>query len=484
MNKNILFFCLISFILSKSPYHKKNDVLELSDHTFGLAMREFKYLIVLFFDPETRKSQEFLPEFEKMASNLEKENFIFAKLDRVKYETIASHYDIVESPSVTLFKKNQRIMYEGKLLIEEIEKWIKEQTKMVFKSITSKRELENFKKSNKVFLAYFGMDEKVINKLILAERKVDEIPIVTIASEQLIKENVKPEEYETIVIFQKFGHKKIDFRKKITVENLVKFINIYMYPRVLECNKEYSHIIYNRREPALIIFSTKSERHYNDSLNLFNYMWKQWKKIKQKVRLLVCDIKDPSAAKLVEYCNITEKTIPKVFIAHFNSEVPSRYEMTGGINEENMMRLLFKFWKGELQPFIRSEKVPQDNFGDLFILVGKNYNKEVLENDKDVLIYFISPWCEACKEFEPKLAKLAKKLKQHNPKLLIAKMDSTKNDVKGYVIHNYPTILFYPGNAKNKEPLEFNINGNINTLLKLIKLNAYTKIISDEETDL
>jgi protein disulfide isomerase len=484
MNKNILFFCFISFILSKSPYPKEKNVYVLSEHTFGLAMREFKYLIVLFLDPETQKSQEFLLEFEKMASNLKKENFIFAKPDRVKYETIASHYDIVASPSVTLFKKNQRIMYEGKLDIDEIEKWIKEKTKIVFTSITSKREFENYKKNNKVFLAYFGSDEKAINELILAERKVDEIPIVTIGSEQLIRENVKQEKNETFVIFKNFGNKKNVFKGEITSKNLIKFINIYMYPKVLECNKEYSHVIYNRREPALIIFSTKSERHYNDSLNLFNYMWKQWKQIKKKIRLLVCDIRDPSAAKLVEYCNITEKTIPKVFIAHFDSEVPSRYEMNGGINEENMMRLLSKYLKGELKPFIRSEKVPKDNIGDLFILVGNNYNKEVLNNDKDVLIYFISPWCEACKEFEPKLAKLAKKLKEHNPKLLIAIMDSTKNDVEDYVIHNFPTILFYPGNAKDKEPLEFNIDGKIKTLLKLIKLNAYTKIITDEETDL
>ena len=162
MNKNILFFCLISLILCKSPYPIVNDVLVLSEHTFGLAMREFKYLIVLFFDPETKKSQEFLPEFEKMASNLKKENFVFAKIDSVLNEKIASHYDIIISPSVTLFKKSQRIMYEGELKIEEIEKWIKEKTKIEFKKITSKRELENFKKKIKYFLYILEMIKKLL----------------------------------------------------------------------------------------------------------------------------------------------------------------------------------------------------------------------------------------------------------------------------------------------------------------------------------
>ena len=481
MNKNILFFCLISLILTKSPYIIENDILELTEHTFGFAMREFKYLIVLFFDPESQQSQDFLPEFEKIASNLKKENYVFGKLDSIKYQKIVNHYDIESFPTVTLFKKGQRIVYEGERNEEKIKKWIKETTKFEIKRLASKRDLENFKKNNKVFLAYFGNDEKAINELILAERKVDEIPMVIIDSEQLIKENVKPEKNETIVIFKDFDDKKSIFKNKITSKNLIKFINLYMYPKVLECNKNLSHVIFNKRDPALMIFSTKSERHYDDSLNLFNYMWKR---IKSKIRLFVCDIKDPTAAKLVEYCNMNEKTIPKVFIIHVENEIPTRYEMTGGINEENMMILLNKWSKGKLKPFIRSESAPKDNKGDLFILVGNNFKKEVLKNDKDVLIYFVSSWCKECQDFEPKLANLAKRLKEHNPKLLIAKMDPTVNDVEGYAVHNFPTIKFYPGNAKDKEPLEINTGGNVDNLLKFIKKNAYTKIIDEEETDL
>ena len=105
MSKIFLFFYLISFILCKGPYTIENDVLSLNEQTFGLAIREFKYLLVLFFDPECYHCQQFIPEYEKAASFLKKQNFVLAKLDAYKAEKIANHYDIDAFPKVILLKK-------------------------------------------------------------------------------------------------------------------------------------------------------------------------------------------------------------------------------------------------------------------------------------------------------------------------------------------------------------------------------------------
>lgn len=475
----ILFLCFISLIVCKSPYPLEKDVFILNEYSFGYAKKEFKYLIVLFYETESSLSKEFIPVFEKVASDLKKENFVFARIDSVKGEKIINHYNIKTFPTVILFKKNEKLFYEGERKAEEIEKWINEKSRPIFKKITSKRELEKHKKYTRVFLVYFGNDEKAINELILAERKADEnIPIYTIDSKQLIKENIKPEKNETFAIFKTFDDKKNVFKDKITAKNLIKFINLYANPKVIEYSKDTSHIILNKRNAALVIFSTKTERHYDDSLNLLNYMWKR---IKSKIKLVVCDIKDSEGAKLAKLCNMTEKTIPKVMIVNPETENPTKYQMSGGINEENIMIFINKFLKGKLKPLIISQEVPKNNTGDLFILVGKNFKKKVLDNDKDILIYFVSPSCQACDEFEPKLKKLAKKLKVHNHKLIMAKMDPTVNDVEGYLIHTYPTIKFYPGNAKDKDPLDYDTIKSIDDLYKFIKNNAYNKIVDEED---
>ena len=155
MIKNILISCIISLIICRGPYQIENDVLVLNELTFGTALREFKYLLVLFFDPECHFCQQFMPVFEKMASNLKKENFVFAKLDCVKNEKIANHYDIEAFPTLKLLKNDDRILFEGERKEELIEQWLKEKTKPEFKKISTEKELEDFKKNNKVFFRVF-----------------------------------------------------------------------------------------------------------------------------------------------------------------------------------------------------------------------------------------------------------------------------------------------------------------------------------------
>ena len=184
--------------------------------------------------------------------------------------------------------------------------------------------------------------------------------------------------------------------------------------------------------------------------------------------------------KLAELCGIKKSDIPKAMIIDPRPDNPKKYEVTGELNEENILSFINKFYKGELKLFLRSEKIPEKNDGDIFVLVGNNFQKEVLDNDKDVLVYFYSSPCRICKEFEPKLAELAKKWKKNNPKLLIAKMNGILNDVEEYQIQNFPVSKFYPGNAKDKEPKTFHTRRNITSLIRFIKNNAIHKIIEEE----
>ena len=478
MLKNILFLTLISLILSLGPYPIENDVLVLNDQNFGLALREFKYLLVLFYDPECPHCINFMPEYERAASILKKESFVLAKLDSIKGEKVANHYDLEAFPTVKLLINDNSVIYDRERKAEEIEKWLKEQTKPDFKKIKTKKELDKIKEDNKVFIAYFGNDEKVINELIIADRSIDNIPIYLIDSDELIKENVNLEKNERLVIFKQFDEKKSIYNGALTSKDIINFVNIYAYPKVIEFNDDTSYLIFLKRHPSLVIFDSKGDKHYKDNLKLLNELRP---KVNEKLKLFICDIQDTMSITLTKYCFITPRDIPKVFIVHAKSENPTKYEMKDEINQENILKFINNWSKGKIKPFIRSEEIPKINNAPLVTLVGYNFKEEVFKDDKDVLIYFTSPMCKICREFIPKLAELAAKLKKSNPKLLIAKMDASINDVEDYIIHSFPTIKFYPGNAKDKEPLSFYTRRNTTSLLNFIKKNAYHKIIDEDE---
>ena len=491
MSKIFLFFCLISLIYSKGPYKIENDVLVLTEKTFGHALREFKNLLVLFYDPGCPHCQEFLPNYHKIASLLKNENFVLAKLDCIKYEKIEATYEIEAYPTLMLIRGEEKNIYDGQRKYEDIKKWLEEKTKPELVQINSKKELDNFSK-NKLCLVYFGKNETTINELIKAERKFETMPIGIVSNDDLIKSEApkdkkdeKKEFKEYINIYKTFDDKKNTLKGVLSSKNIYKFVYTYYLPKVIEFTDETAPIIFAKRNPAFIIFSSKSgkERNpkdYEDSLNLLRYMWP---KIKDKIRLFVCDIKGITAAQLAQYCGINWDNIPKAFIVHYENETPKKYEMNLGINEENIMYFINEFKKGRLTPYIRSEPIPKENKGDLVKLVGATFHKEVFENDKDVLIYFVSPWCKKCKDFEPELETLAKKLKKnYNNKILLATIDATLNDVDEFQIHNFPTIMFYPGNAKDQEPIELKGRKNsIEILEKFITKNAYNKIQEEEK---
>lgn len=106
------------------------------------------------------------------------------------------------------------------------------------------------------------------------------------------------------------------------------------------------------------------------------------------------------------------------------------------------------FKSGSLQPFLKSEPVPAENNEPVKVLVGKNFNELVLDNDNDVLVEFYAPWCGHCKKLAPIWDELAADLKDVKG-LTIAKMDATANEVDGVEIRGYPTIKFYPKGQKS-----------------------------------
>ena len=487
MPKIFFLIYLISFINSKGPYKTEEDILVLSEKTFNYALQEFKYITVLFYSPEDPHSKEFMNEYHKTASLLKNENFIFAKIDCIKYERIKNIYEIKLYPSLILIKGEEKIIYEGNKAYEDIKKWLEEKTRPKLIQINNKKELDNFVK-NKLCMVYFGNNETTINELIIAERKFESMPLGIVSNGDLIKsespkdkKNPNKEFKEYINIYKTFDDKKNTLKGILSSKNIYKFVYTYSYPKVIEFTDETSSIILEKRHPALIVFACKSGRErnpkdYQDSINLLKYMWPR---IKDKIRLFVCDIKGVIASQIAKKCNVDMNSIPKVYIIHSEGINLRKYEMTGGINEENIMYFINQFKKGKLTPYIRSESSPKNKNKDVIKLVGKTFKKEVLENDKDILVYFVSPSCNECKEFEPELIKLSQKLKKVNNKLVIATIDATLNDVENLQIHNFPTIMFYPGNVKDEEPLEIK-ERDIESIETFIIKNSYNKNIEEE----
>jgi len=127
---------------------------------------------------------------------------------------------------------------------------------------------------------------------------------------------------------------------------------------------------------------------------------------------------------------------------------------------------------------LKSEDIPEPNDEAVITLVGKNFDKEVLNNDKDVLVEFYAPWCGHCKTLAPKFEEAAKKL-AGNKNIVLAKIDATANEVPSVQIKGFPTLKFYPSNKKSA-PIDFEGDREVEGIIKWLKEHTTHKWVHDE----
>jgi thioredoxin-like negative regulator of GroEL len=77
--------------------------------------------------------------------------------------------------------------------------------------------------------------------------------------------------------------------------------------------------------------------------------------------------------------------------------------------------------------------VPRNNTNVVRKLVGRNFDREVLNNDLDVLVNFYASWDKDSRLFNKEYNVIANTLSA-NRNLLLAKIDMTQNEVDGIVI--------------------------------------------------
>ena len=464
---------LFIFNICSEEFPFDKDVIVLTDSTFDKAIEKYEYLLVYFYAPWCIRCNKFHPEYEKAASVLRKENLFLAKVDATVEKKLDKRFQLTGFPVVKLFIKGKEIEYNKERKSLDLINWMRRKTTgPATQNLETNDDIDNFKKENDVVLIYYGDNKLDIEEYIKAARKNDEYQFGVVKSNDLINKYSKK---GTIVLYKKYDEKKREL-KEIKEKNIEDFINKYSSPKLMKFDEKAANMIFDKNQSALILFADEKSKKWAEYEQL---MKKISDKLNYKLKIIITDIKDVLSAKLSEKLTVKENNLPTIRIIDTTGQYIKKYKMEEDLNEKNILKFVDNWENKKIKSYVKSEDIPKDNNGDVFIIVGNTFEKEVINNKKDIMVLFYSPWCYHCKALLPKYEEVAKTLKDKNKNLLLTKINAIENEIESIDDYGFPKIKFYPGNKKDKPPIDYNGDKSVEGIIKFIKNNADNPIIID-----
>lgn len=128
--------------------------------------------------------------------------------------------------------------------------------------------------------------------------------------------------------------------------------------------------------------------------------------------------------RLAEFVGVDTKNVPAVL--YMGDKNDKYFFDKEEINKDNLASFVARVQAGEVEQFLKSAPIPEENDHPLKVGVGKNFKSMVMESDKEFLVKFYAPWCGHCKTLAPHYEVAADMLKA-NPNIVLVKVDSTEN---------------------------------------------------------
>jgi len=464
----LLFFAgfLLSFVVGDA-------VVDLIDADFESSVAQYETALIMFYAPWCGHCKKLKPEFEKAAKSLLKEDppVTLAKVDCTEAgKDTCNKFGVSGYPTIKIFRSGEISKeYNGPRDSAGIVKYMKAQVGPSSKDLSSEEIIKNFlSKDEVVVVGFFETETDLKGKFIqLANKLREKVNFGHSTSQSIIdKYNYK----NNVVLYRpkhlsnKFEPDFVVFDGEETTSALDAWITSNYHGKVGYRQKENIEAF---KPPYIGIYYAVD---YVKNSKGTNYWRNRVLKVAKSVKDITFAInnKDDFQHEINEYgLEFVSDDKPIVLARSLDNK---KYIMKDEFSVENLEKFVRDFQGGKLEPYIKSEPIPEDNTTPVKVAVAKNFDDLVINNGVDTLVEFYAPWCGHCKSLAPVYEQVAEKLK--NEAVSLVKMDATANDVPSiFDVRGFPTLYWLPKNGKNK-PIRYEGGRDLDDFVKYIASKA------------
>jgi len=427
---------------------KEDGVWVLNKDNFEQTIASNDYVLVEFYAPWCGHCKKLAPEYAKAAQQLaeKKSPILLANVDATKENELASKYGVKGYPTLKFFKNGNPVDYTGGRTTDTIIAWVEKKSGPPAVSLANPEASKKFIEDNKVaVIGFFKNKESDEAKAFLSAADTMEDAKFGITSEDDV---FKAHEVEgdKIVLFKQFDEGREDFDGKYDVAEISTFVTTNSLPILVEFNGETANKIFGGdiKRHMVLFLSSKSEDFKTQS----ELATKIAKDHKGKILFVYIDVSKADSKRVLDFFAIKEGEAPAMRMTQLGENMLKYKPEVSNLDdndefEANVRAFVAGVNDGSIKPHLKSEDIPEDwDKEGVKVLVGKNFADVALNKDKHVLVEFYAPWCGHCKKLIPVYDELGEKYKDSED-IVIAKMDSTANEVEGVSIRGFPTIKLF-----------------------------------------
>merc|ERR1712066_556197 len=417
---------------------------------FAGAIEENEFILVEFYAPWCGHCKALAPEYAKAATQLaEKDSAVkLAKVDATEESALGEKYEVRGYPTLKFFRNGKPMEYGGGRTADTIVSWVEKKTGPPALTLGDVDSAKKFAEDNNVAVIGFFKDQETeaAKNFLEAAANMDDFKFGITSDDGVFGEYAVSG--EAVVLLKNFDDKRADMTEDLgDNEKLVKFIASNALPLLVDFNHETAQKIFSGEMKNHILFflSYKADE-YKAQSDLARDIAKDFK---GQVLFVSIDTDEEGHKRILEFFGMKEDEIPGMRLIKLAEDMAKYKPETAGLDEANIRAFVTAFLEGKLKQHLLSEEIPEDwDAKPVKVLVGKNFEQVALDAEKNVLVEFYAPWCGHCKQLAPIWDKLGEKFAD-SADIVIAKMDSTGNELEDIKIQGFPTIkLFKKGDNK------------------------------------
>ena len=455
----------------------KNEthILILNDSNYSSELSKYESLFLIFYLSPCENCKLFMPHFIRLSHYSYDLNLgiKFAKVDGKTNEEIVKKYNIESFPTVILFYKEKIYYYNKEITSAGLLKFYEKTKNGPIRELKSLKDFEIVLKAYMRILLSTIKDKSLMiyKSLINYASENGMIEFVSCTTGDCIQKYGKDEiiffhEKEDKINYYSKDYESINKANINSIKNFMSIFNVE-YGTLLNQQYKLDMLFENENKKGIFYFRNSDIEKYTSKDIIFKELGKELRL--KNIYTYVLDTAGDDIYELVSnFFVVSENELPTVVYYDLVNQKQDSYTYRmmnvkeKNLNKENILKFIDNIKKGKIKRDLHTSFPPKFREKDgIRNVVGRTYDKDVIEEKKNVCILFVDEKTknEKNKKYKEILMNLSEKYNDdENMNIVFELIDGRTNeprDIEIQSVEEFPMIYLYTNSMKEKKVIKF-----------------------------